>query len=122
MPVSFGLIWQYFIAAWGKISTGVSAIWLGLIFLALIGAVCRLATIRSNHRAHERDLLLFGILLIPLSMIAAYAFVEVLPRPPDERYFLALTVLVAATADLTWANFPRQNRGAKCASQRSHCC
>lgn len=106
VPVSFGLIWPHFVSAWGEISREVSMIWLGLILLSLVGAVCRLAPIWSNHRGPERDFLLFGILLIPLSMIASYAFVEVLPRPPDERYFLALTVLVAATADLIWANFP----------------
>ena len=107
VPVSFGLVWQTFMRAWGEISTGASAIWLGVIFLSLIGAVWRLATAWNNHRAHKRDLLLFGSLLIPVSMITSYAFVRMLARAPYERYFLALTALLAATADLMLANLFR---------------
>jgi len=109
VPVSFGLIWRPFMGAWGEISTGASAMWLGVIFLSLIGAVWRLATTWSNDRPHKCDLLLFGILLIPGSMITSYAFVRVLPRAPDERYFLALTILLAATVDLLLANFLRHH-------------
>src|ERR1700720_800727 len=113
VPVSFGPMWQYFFAAWGDISPGVSTIWLGLIVVSLAGVLWRLATFRSNHRAHERDVLFFGILMISLSIIASYAFVWVLQRSPEQRFFLPLTMVVAATVDLLWANFPLWLRAAR---------
>jgi len=106
-PILLSLVWQPFKDAWGGISTGVSTVWLSVIFLLLMEGVWGLANIWSKHRTRDRDLLLFGMILIPVSMITYYAFMRVLPRRPEQRYFLALTCLVAASADLLWASLPR---------------
>ena len=106
-PILWNKVWERFEIAWGGISKSMSMVWLGVIFLLLVGAAWRLSNIWRSHRTRECELLLFGIILIPLSMITYYAFIRLLPREPEPRYFLALTCLVAATADLLWANLPR---------------
>ncbi len=113
VPVSFALVWQYFLVAWGDISPTISIIWLAVIFVALVGALWRLVRVWRKRQERERDLLLFGILLVPLSIIASYALGMMIQRSPEQRFFLALTILVAATSDLIWANFPLWLRAAR---------
>ena len=110
LPTQFGSLWEYFAKGWAEDSKVAPPIWLIFVFLSAIGALWRLVRIWRNGPTTERDLLLFGILLLPLAMLAYYAFFQVLPRQPDGRYFLALICIMAASIDLLWANFPRDCR------------
>ena len=113
VPVSFRLVWEVFFVAWGDVSASVSIIWLSVILVAIIVALWRLTTIRNSYRTHQRDSLLFGALLIPFSIIASCVLARLIGLAPEQRFFLALTVLVAATADLIWATFPLWLRAAR---------
>lgn len=106
-PGAWDKIWENFQNAWGGLSPEVSWVWFGVISLLWIAAVWRLVTIWNKQLTPERELLLFGVTLITLSIVAYYAFFQVLPRQPGQRHFLALTCLVAAAADVLWANLPR---------------
>jgi len=106
VPMSFALIWQAFVGAWGNISALVSNSWLALIGVAMFGALWKVRTIWNKCLDSQRDSLVFAILAITLAAIASYLFVRIVPRQPESRYFLALTVVMAAIADLVWARFP----------------
>ena len=104
---TFGLLWQRFLDGLGESSTRAPVIWLAVICFLLIGGVWRLLVILRKDQRTEQELLLFGVLVIALSIIAYCALLRVLPRDPEPRYFLALTCVIAAVADLLWAKLPR---------------
>ena len=106
VPVSFSQVWESFFVACGDISTPISIIWLAVLAVAMIGGIWRAAGIGRNPAARERNVLLFGIFLIPLAVLASCKFAMVIQRAPEQRFFLPLTILAAATADLLWVNFP----------------
>ena len=106
VPASFNLVWQYFFVGWGDIAPEVSTGWLVLIALAVTYAIWRFATNRNGDRGNQRHLILFGIFLIPFSIIASYALALTIHRSPEQRFFLAMTLIVAASADLLWRSFP----------------
>jgi hypothetical protein len=97
LPVSFDLVWHYFFVAWGDISPATSTAWLVVIAIALIFGL--------GIALDKRGLRLFGILVILLSILASCAMAMLIQRSPEQRFFLALTILVAASADLLWVNF-----------------
>lgn len=106
VPLPFEPIWKHFVRAWGENIVAVSEIWIGVVALVFAGALFRLVVV-WRQPTRERDLLFFGILVMPLSIVLYYAFFRFLPRKPEGRYFLALVCLLAAIADVLWANLPR---------------
>lgn len=44
---------------------------------------------------------------------ASYLFVRMLPRQPESRYFLALSIAIAAVMDLIWTYFPSWMRAGR---------
>jgi len=98
-PFSFELLWQKFVAAWGETSTNIPTLWLVVVLASLLGAVWRLAA-GVHVQSQRRDLVLFAVFLVPTAAIASFLFLKALPRAPEERYLLALTCLLVASADL----------------------
>lgn len=98
VTMSFPLIWQSFFVAWGEY-LAVAAIWIAFIAISL-AAVWKRFIRGGKNGTPLRELLLFAIVLIPLVTVASFFFVRFLPRLPESRYFLSLTVVLVASLDL----------------------
>jgi hypothetical protein len=103
IPFSFTLFLRQFIAAWGESHLSVSVAWLSVVLLSVMVAVWRLALVREIKHARKRDMLLFGVIALSVALFLHYALLGRI-NEPQERYFLALTCLVAIATDLIVAN------------------
>ncbi|HEV2045147.1 MAG TPA: hypothetical protein VGQ95_00965 [Chthoniobacterales bacterium] len=106
VPFSFTAFLHQFIAACGESHLSVSVVWLSVVLLSVMVAVWRLAMVREIKHARERDMLLFGVIALSASLLLHYALFGRI-NEPQERYFLALTCLVAIATDLIVANLCR---------------
>ena len=104
VPFSFTAFLHQFIAACGEAHLSVSVVWLSVVLLSVMVAVWRLAVVREIKHAREREMLLFGVIALSVSLFLHYALFGRI-NEPQERYFLALTCLVAIATDLIVANF-----------------
>ena len=103
VPFSFTAFLHQFIAACGESHLSISVVWLNIVLLSVVVAVWRLAMVREFQHHGERDMLLFGVIALSGSLFLHYALLGRI-NEPQERYFLALTCLVAIATDLIVAN------------------
>lgn len=105
VPFSFILTARRFLGACGGSHPIVTAAWLSILLLCMGGGVWRLKVVaRDPARRQERDMLLFALLAIPLSLLAYYGFLRMVRNVPLQRYFLALLGVMAAAAALIASN------------------
>ncbi len=103
-PVSLAAFWEQWKVACGVPASLMSILWLGIFFIAVSGAIWRLAIIWRRKPSPEFDLLIFGLLTILISIPGYFGFLRVLNSAPQPRYYVALLCLLAAAIDLIVAN------------------
>ncbi|MEP7014118.1 MAG: hypothetical protein ABI925_01625 [Verrucomicrobiota bacterium] len=105
LPFSFRMAGRQFVTACGELHPIMSILWLGTVSLCVIGGIWRLKIAWNTNGRRERDLLLFGLLAIPLSILAYGGFLRVLHNTILLRHYLALLCIIAAATALIAANF-----------------
>ena len=96
-PVSLNWILKELDYASGTPSYFTRWAWLVLLLGAVGGGVWRLWQKKSGS---ERDVLLFGLIAIVVSIAIYSVFMAIIDKPPLQRYYLALFCFVACIADL----------------------
>jgi len=105
VPNSFDLMARRFLAACGGSHPIVTVVWLGIVALCMVGGIWRLKLAWNTNNTRQRDMLLFGLLAIPMCVLAYYGFLRLLHNVPLQRHYLALLCLIAAATTLIAANF-----------------
>lgn len=93
--------WQQFCISLGAPERLVGGIWIACTLLALGGGLLVLR--RAGPQAPEWRLLLFGILVLILSLPAYFGFLQIVRYRTREWYYLALLAVLAAALDLIGA-------------------
>jgi len=99
-PVDFHLLWTRFNWALGSPTLIMSWVWRFFLFVAIGGTVWRLWKNRADNASPERDLLLFGLVTLMLSLVGYYIFLKMLSYKTYPWYYLALMSILAAAMDL----------------------
>lgn len=106
-PSSFVNMCFHLFRSFGHPFSIMPAIWIGLVLLAMFGALWWLAVMWKRKPAPEWDLLLFALLAAITSTVGYFAYLRFLQNEPLARYFLALLCLIAVTLDLIVATLCR---------------
>jgi hypothetical protein len=106
-PASFKTLLFHLFRSFGHPMSIMPAVWIGLLLLAVLGTLWRVAAIWKRKPAPEWDLLLFALLAALTSIAGYYSYLRFLKNEPLARYFLALLCLVAVAIDLIVATLSR---------------
>jgi len=106
-PAPFEALWGLFMEAFGNPVSIMSWVWVTIVLGAMAGAVWRLKTVWNNKDSTERDLLLFAVIIIVVSIPSFSLFVWITHKPLLPRYYLILFCLLAVAADLIVARICR---------------
>ncbi len=98
-PIPLSLMWQHLSKACGAPVSAMPAVWVGVLGLAVIGAIWRLIVVGRTRAAAESDLILFALISIFLSIFSYFIFLRILQKTPSARYFLALLCVFAVAID-----------------------
>jgi hypothetical protein len=104
MPFSWSWVLQGFIAACGGLQGIGEIAWGSIVLLCIIAGVWRLKVVWHTNRSLERDMLLFALLVIPLSILAQFGFLRLMRNIVIQRYHLACISLIAAAVTLIAGN------------------
>ena len=104
MQVSWSLLLRQFLAACGGPQLIGAIFWRSIVVICFVGGAFRLSAVRTTNQSRERDMLLFGLLTIPVSIVVYCGFLGALSTGPAQRYFLALVCLIAAATAHIAAN------------------
>lgn len=100
-------LWNNLNWAFGAPLSLMPTVWL-ILFVTLLGAsITRLYHIRGNKPAPEWDRLMFGVLVLVVSVITYYAFLQILSYVTRTWYYLALLSTVGIALDLLAASLSR---------------
>lgn len=105
LPMPLSAIWTELLIACGESHVALSGFWLGIVVLAVIGAVWRLRFRREA--SSERSMLMFGLVTIVTCALTYLVFLLLAHDRLRERHYLALICVLAIAADLIVANLCR---------------
>ena len=106
-PAPFQALWGLFMEAFGNPASIMSWVWVAIVLGATAWAVWRLKIAWNNRDSTERDLLLFAVVIIVVSIPSFALFVWITHKPLLPRYYLVLFCLLAVAADLIVARICR---------------
>jgi hypothetical protein len=101
------LFWSLLLGAFGRPGSVMPFVWSVLVIGCITAAVFRLKRIWNRELTTERDLLLFGTLVIIVSIPVYWGFVSNLNKPALSRYLLSFVYVLAAALDLLLARLCR---------------
>ena len=106
-PASFRAVWERFMEAFGSPTAIMRCVWAGIILGATGWAIWRLRSVWNKKPSTERDLLVFAVIVIVISIPSFSLFAWVTHKPLLPRYSLVLFSLLAVASDLIVANLCR---------------
>jgi len=105
LPMPLSTIWTELLRACGESNVALSGFWLGIVVLAVIGAVWRLLV--RKEASPERSMLIFGLITIVTCALIYFVFLLLAHDRLRERHYLALICVLAIATDLIVANLCR---------------
>lgn len=106
-PASFRVVWEHFAEAFGSPTAIMRCVWAGVILGATGWAVWRLRSVWNKKPSTERDLLVFAVLVIAISIPSFSLFAWITHKPLLPRYSLVIFSLLAVAGDLIVATLCR---------------
>ncbi len=106
-PAPFAALWELFMEAFGSPTAIMRWVWPSILLGAMAWAIWRSKVIWNNKDSAERDLLLFALIIIAVSIPSFSLFVWITHKPLLSRYYLALFCLLAVASDLIVAKLCR---------------
>lgn len=114
-PMPLATVGQQLLTACGESNRVLSAFWLGIVLVSLVGAMWRLWVIRKGEPTMERHLLIFAVVVIVACAFTYFVFLRLAHDRLHERHYLAFICILAVAADLIVVNLCRDRavRGAR---------